>query len=124
MADNHKTPKINALDIMALSPQQCIRLVNVLEQVLNSRKHVRMHLGEEVTVPGTLSKALKLPELIKKMVRYKNTNFEPYHGQLEGIWISLSEDTRTQVLGNLGVYDVENMAWDDPRSNRKSALLD
>jgi hypothetical protein len=110
------------MDIQTLNADQCIALIAKLEQVLDARQHKRIHLGEEITVSGSLSKALKLSELQRKLQRYKNTDYASYKDQLEKIWLSLSNDTRQHVLELLHWYDYHDLDWDDPRSNRKPNL--
>lgn len=110
------------MDIEHLQIESLRQLIASLIEVLDSRVHKKVHLGEEVLVKGSLSRALHLPETSRKL------NSPRMDKQLQGkdelimVWETLSMPTRQAVFEQLGWYDPSELDWDDPRSNRKPPL--
>ncbi len=107
------------MDIESLNIENARTLVSAIEDTLDSRTHKRDHLGEEIIVKGSLSKALKIPELKRTLSR---TNIETQQkgiDQLSTLWATLSEATRQSALDKAGLYDPTELNWDDLRSNRR-----
>ncbi len=100
------------------------KLTETLIAVLNKRKHTRLVLGHEVTVDGSLSKALKLPELLKQLKSKQELKRQAAYDRLHMIWSTLSDETKHQTLDELGWYSPSDLAWDDPRSNRNPVIPD
>jgi hypothetical protein len=97
--------------------------LNALIHTLNQRQHTRVVLGKEVTVEGSLSKALKLPELLKQIESIQVIKRDKARQRFFEIWPTFSSETRQQTLDYCGWYDVNNLAWDDPRSNKLSTII-
>ncbi len=104
-------------DIQNLEESHLLRLAEALQQVLNSRTHKHTHLGEEIIVEGSLSKALKLPEIIKFLESNENKRHQA-RARLDDIWWTLSETTRQRAMELAEIYEPDKLDWDDPRSNR------
>lgn len=107
------------MDVHSLNIDTARALVNALEQVLDSRTHKREHLGEEIIVKGSLSKALKIPEL-KRTLSRKNIEIQQQGmDDLLVLWSTLSEQTKQSSLNIAGLYEPKQLHWDDLRSNRR-----
>ena len=111
------------LDISQLNIEATRVFAQALEGVLDSRTHKRNYLGDEVIVKGSLSKALKLPEIIHKLQRNNESAQQQAQEQLEILWLTLSEETKTSVLEKAGWYQTDDLTWDDPRSNRHPKIV-
>ncbi len=95
-----------------------------LEVILERRTRVKVILGEERVVPGTLGKAIKLPSIIARL-ESRSSNVRN-RGLLEfrQLWDTLSAQTTREVLDAIGWYDPAKLDWEDPRSNRRPDLSD
>lgn len=114
---------ITPTDISQASHDEIAILLELSIGVLNKRTHKRIVLGEEITVPGSLSVALNLPTLLSRMKsRHKNRQTDARNKFID-IWPSLSDETRSQVLNQINWYESNKLPWDDPRSNRKFTHL-
>ena len=102
--------------------EQRICCAQAIEAALNRRRHHHIIMGENVVVQGSLAKALKLPELIKKLRSPQAIKRDLAAEQLESIWQSLSQATQEHVKQELNWYDPKDLTWDDPRSNRNPTL--
>lgn len=112
------------MHISHVDTQHYPKLVDALIHVLNQRRHTRVVLGEEVIVEGSLSKALKLPELLKQLRSKQEKRRLVAEERFCVIWETLSEDTKQQALDHIGWYAPNELNWDDPRSNRKPSISD
>ncbi len=110
------------MDIEKLNRSQLAACLTALIHVLNQRKHVRVIMGKEVLVEGSLSKALKLPELLKQINSVHRAKQDKAILQFIEIWPTLSETTRELSINALGWYEPNDLEWDDPRSNKKTRL--
>ena len=110
------------IDFEQLNDEQLLELCTQLQSVLDARLHKRQHLGEEVLVKGSLSKALKLPELIKKLSSKRPVSRQQARDAFDVLWFSLSEDTKNKTLLAFGAYDPKALDWEDPRSNKKPII--
>ena len=102
-----------ALEIETLSDEAALCLAETLETVLNARTHKHNHLGEKVVVKGSLSKALKLPEIIKQLNSTKIKR-EQAKERLSGVWYSLSSNTSGRALKVASLYHPEELNWEAP----------
>ena len=107
------------MDIYSLNIETARTLVNALEDVLDSRTHKRDHLGEEIIVKGSLSKALKIPELKRTLSRSNDALQKQGLEQLSTLWTTLSDSTKQATLDKSGLYEPNELNWDDSRSNRR-----
>lgn len=107
------------MDITALDLDALRKLADAITEVLDSRLHRRVHMGEEILVKGSLSRALHLPELRKKLYSHQTSRQQVGKDELIQLWQTLSDNTRQSVLERLHWYEPEKLDWDDPRSNRK-----
>ena len=107
------------MDIHSLNIETARVLLNALEYVLDSRTHKRDHLGEEIIVKGSLSKALKVPELKRTLSRSNETTQKQGIDQLSTLWLTLSDTTQQAALDKAELYDPKKLNWDDLRSNRR-----
>ncbi|NRB42690.1 MAG: hypothetical protein HRU20_30180 [Pseudomonadales bacterium] len=108
-------------DIESLDDANLLLIGEALQMVLDARTHKHNHLGEEVIVKGSLSKALKLPELIKHLSSTTKKR-ESARERLSEIWYTLSSATCERSLKLAGVYEPRELSWEDPRSNRHPSL--
>lgn len=106
------------MDLSILNEEQLLSCATTLETVLNRRTHRRIIMGEDVIVSGSLSKALKLPQLILQLQSPQTRKKQQASEQLQTIWQTLSESTQLAVQQELNWYDPKALDWDDPRSNR------
>ncbi len=112
-----------SLDIAALDPAVALDIATAIEAVLNARTHKHSNvLGEDVLVQGTLSKALKLPQLITSLSNRAGVKQQSAQERLADIWITLSESTRIKSLERCEIYDPGVLDWEDPRSNRRPLI--
>jgi hypothetical protein len=90
--------------------------------VLDSRTHKRVYLGDEITVKGSLSKALKLPEIIRAL-QSPHLSARPVHKMP---WQNYGQPCRPLHRNtrwkNLTGTNPKSLSWDDPRSNRRPPL--
>lgn len=114
---------IEQLDIDALDIEALRELLVAVIAVLDSRMHKRKHLGEEILVKGSLSQALHLPDLQKRLNAVNEEKQNRAREDLASVWQSLSTATRQAVIEQLGWYDPHELDWDDPRSNRRPVNL-
>lgn len=105
------------IDIESLDDQTALCLTQALESVLDARTHKHNHLGQEIVVKGSLSKALNLPEIIKHLSSSQNKRLQA-KDRLDEVWSSLSSNTCQRALEVAGLYQPQGLDWDDPRSNR------
>jgi hypothetical protein len=110
------------IDIHTLNKEAQLMLVEGLTKVLDSRTHKRVVMGDEITVKGSLSKALKLPNVCAMLNSSHTQRQENGHQQLAEIWSTLSPSTKERTLALLGWYEPKDLPWDDPRSNRKPQI--
>ncbi|HEY9033850.1 MAG TPA: hypothetical protein VIN71_07935 [Pseudomonadales bacterium] len=108
---------IEQLDMTALA-----ELAVAITAVLDSRTHRRKYLGEEILVKGSLSKALHLPDIQRRLQSSREEKRQQGRDELARLWQSLSPATRDAVITQLGWYDPHQLDWDDPRSNRRPVL--
>lgn len=101
-----------------------LKAATALDKVLRARRHKKVHLGEEVWVQGKLSDALGLPKIIRQL----NSNVAQRREQgliaFQELWPTLSETSRKKVEKDIGWYEVDELDWDDKRSNRRVNLDD
>ena len=109
--------------IDALDANSALQLAEALESVLDKRTHKHNHLGDEIVVKGSLSKALKLPDLIKHLASTEKKRLLAKE-RLSEIWYSLSANTRAKAFDAAGLYEPKALDWDDPRSNRKPIITE
>ena len=107
------------MDFYALDIETVRQIAAALEQTLDERTHKRDYLGEAIIVKGSLSKALKLPEIKRTLARQSHDLQQQGIDQLTTLWLTLSEPTRKNTLNRAGLYEPEELSWDDPRSNRR-----
>lgn len=96
-----------------------IELLDGIEQVLDNRMHKRKVMGEDVLVKGSLSKALRIPEIRRKLASRNSTRQHKGTLALAELWATLSPVTQQSVLALISWYDPSTLEWDDPRSNRR-----
>ncbi len=101
-----------------------LQAAQALSSVLRKRKHRRVYLGEEIWVSGQLGEALHLPKIINRLSSKARTHRAQGLVDFQGLWITLSSSTQTQTLEHIGWYDVNELDWEDRRSNRKPSLND
>ena len=114
---------MNIFDLDLLDEISLLRLAEALQLVLNARTHKHTHLGEEIIVKGSLSKALKLPEIIKHLDASESKRIKA-RAKLDDVWWSLSDNTRQRALEAAEIYQPNDLDWDDPRSNRYHNFVD
>lgn len=107
------------MDISSLDIESLRELAGAIHAVLDSRLHRRVHLGEEILVKGSLSRALHLPEIRKRLNAVNEARQQQAVNELTRLWQTLSETTRQTVIERLEWYEPDQLDWDDPRSNRK-----
>lgn len=112
------------MNIKKLSHDEVVICLTALIHVLNKRQHTRLVMGKEIVVGGSLSKALKLPDLLKQITSTQSNKRDLARQRFFDIWPTFSSDTRQQTLDHCGWYEVSELSWDDPRSNRQSNLAD
>ncbi|CAA0119404.1 Uncharacterised protein [BD1-7 clade bacterium] len=106
------------IDISSLDAETTHQIAISLQDVLNERTHRKQHLGAEVIVAGSLSKALNLPLLISHLAGKSGAKHLAATEKLAEIWVTLSPLTQQKVLSRCNIYNPEEMDWEDPRSNR------
>lgn len=107
------------MDISTLDIESVRKLTDTLIKVLDSRLHRRVHMGETIWVKGSLSQALKLPDIRRRLHMQSEARQQQAKNSLNHVWHSLSDTTRDNVLKELEWYAPEHLDWDDPRSNRR-----
>lgn len=112
------------LTIEALSNAAAIMLAEAIVRVLDSRLHKRIHLGEEILVKGSLSKALKLDQTLSLLNSSHTERRQRGLHQLAELWQTLSQSTKLRCFSLLNWYEPHDLPWDDPRSNRKPHIED
>ncbi len=110
------------IDIRAFNVDAVRQLAQALQQVLDSRTHKRVYLGDEITVKGSLSKALKLPDIIRALDSPQHERQNKAQDALAELWATLSPNTQQHTLEKLNWYEPKDLNWEDPRSNRRPAL--
>ena len=90
-----------------------------LEVILARRTHIRVILGEERRVSGSLGKAVNLPEIRKRLESRSSKLRDQGLGEFRALWDTLSLATCNSVLEAIGWYDPGDLQWDDKRSNRR-----
>lgn len=95
------------------------KLADALIAVLDSRLHRRVHMGETIWVKGSLSQALQLPEIRRRLHLTSESRQQQAKESFNHVWHTLSDTTRDNVLKKLEWYEPEALPWDDPRSNRR-----
>lgn len=106
------------IDITALDDANMLQLCDALIRVLDARVHRRIHLGKEVFVKGTLSNALKLPQLHAQLQTKQAKRRDAAKEAFAAIWQTLSEKTQIKTFDCVNWHDPKTLPWDDPRSNR------
>lgn len=95
-----------------------------LKTVLSRRTHRKKYLGEEVLLPSTLGEAVNLPKITAALqgrgINQRQKGLEDF----QSLWPTMSEDTRNRVLSMIGWYEVEDLEWDDRRSNKRPKIKD
>jgi len=104
--------------IETLHHSLAIELVDSLKDVLDSRLHKRVYLGEEFLVKGSLSRALKIDSIKRLLNSPSIIRQEKGLEMLSLLWSTLSQATKERTLSRLGWYEPKHLKWDDPRSNR------
>ncbi|PVY78851.1 hypothetical protein C8D92_10154 [Tamilnaduibacter salinus] len=112
------------MDSVEFSETNAIEAARALSDILARRTHRRKVMGQEVVVPGQLGEALRLPEIINRLQSPRAQRREAGLDAFEGLWATLSHNTRNQVLEAIGWYDPRLLDWDDPRSNRRPPVAD
>lgn len=110
------------IDIRAFNVDAVRQLAQALQQVLDSRTHKRVYLGDEIMVKGSLSKALKLPEIIRTLNSPHLERQSKAQDALAELWATLSAQTQEHTLEKLNWYEPKALSWEDPRSNRRPVL--
>ena len=111
------------IDISSLPLPELRELAQAIVDVLDSRTHKRIHLGDPVTVKGSLSKALKLPDIQRRLDSTHSDRQLSGKNMLAELWETLSPETQAKTLNQLDWYDPKSLSWDDPRSNRYPDLI-
>ncbi len=110
------------IDIRAFNVEAVRQLAQALQQVLDSRTHKRIYLGDEIRVKGSLSKALKLPEIIRTLNSPHHERQIKAQDAIAELWATLSPSTQEHTLEKLNWYEPNALDWEDPRSNRRPSL--
>ena len=109
-------------DIDQLDDAGLLNLANALLFVLDARTHKHNHLGQEIIVKGSLSKALKLPDIISQLASTTKKR-ESARDRFVDIWYTLSSLTCDRAMEKAGIYQPKDLDWDDPRSNRHPNVI-
>lgn len=98
------------------------RAAHALDVILARRTRVKVVLGEERVVPGTLGEAIKLPAIIARLDSRSSTSRSRGLEDFRQLWDTLSVQTTREVLKEIGWYEPAELDWEDPRSNRRPDL--
>ncbi len=93
-----------------------------LAAILERRTRVKVILGEERVVPGTLGKVIRLPSIIARLESRVSTTRARGLEDFRQLWDTLSVQTTREVLNAIGWYEPHELDWEDPRSNRRPDL--
>lgn len=112
------------VDIENLDEATVLKLSEALLYVLDSRLHKHTRLGKEVMVKGSLSQALKLPQLIKDLGSHR-TKREAAQERFAEIWPTLSMNTRKRSLEQAQFFEPKDLnpeesSEQDPESTSQS----
>ncbi len=94
----------------------------LLKEVLQRRTHIKKSLGKTYLLKGTLVAALKLPQMEDQLHSKSGPRRNKGLAAFQGLWNTLSTETRKAVLTQMGWYEPSELPWDDPRSNRRPTL--
>ncbi|MCK5880900.1 MAG: hypothetical protein KAG18_03430, partial [Sinobacterium sp.] len=108
----------------SLPPEHAIICLESLIKVLDQRRHTRVVMGKEIIVGGTLSKALKLPELLKQTRSIQSAKREQALERFVDIWPTFSAKTRQLSLAKCDWYNPEDDEDDEPSSFDKDYYSD
>ncbi len=101
-----------------------LEAADALRIVLERRTHRRKYLGEEIFLPSKLGDAVNLPKITSLLKGRGLNQREKGLNDFQDLWPTLSESTRNTVLEMIGWYRLEDLEWDDIRSNRRPKLKD
>ncbi|MGP4845667.1 hypothetical protein ACTXGQ_16135 [Marinobacter sp. 1Y8] len=101
-----------------------IEAAEALQRTLASRTHRKKVMGHEVTLPGQLGEALRLPAILAKLKSKQARRREDGLEDFQSLWPTLSPATLEKVLGEMDWYDPRQLDWDDKRSNKRPPLPD
>lgn len=99
--------------------ETALAAAEALQLVLERRTHQRKHLGQMVTVAGSLGAALNVPNIIAKLNSKVVSRRSKGLDEFADLWMTLSVATQEKVLEQIDWYDPKQLDWEDKRSNRK-----
>ncbi|MAV26043.1 MAG: hypothetical protein CMQ05_07975 [Gammaproteobacteria bacterium] len=99
-----------------------LRAADALKVILQNRTRVKVILGEERVVPGTLGEVIRLPTILARLQGRSRVARDAALAEFRTLWSTLSEKTTSEVLLTIGWYDPTELDWEDPRSNRRPDL--
>lgn len=99
--------------------QNALLAAVALKTIFARRTHVRVILGEERRIPGTLGNAVNLPGITRHLESAVSKRREQGLREFRALWDTLSAATCKSVLDAIGWYDPLDLDWDDKRSNRR-----
>ena len=95
-----------------------------LAKIFARRTHIKVILGEERRVAGTLGQAVNLPGMTAGLEHRSQAQRERALADFRALWNTLSASTCNTVLEDIGWYDPKKLDWEDVRSNRRPDVLD
>ena len=101
------------------STESALLAAVALATIFARRTHIRVILGEERRVSGSLGKAVNLPGITSLLEHRSPKQRERGLGEFRALWDTLSAASRNSVLEAIGWYDPVKLEWDDIRSNRR-----
>ena len=112
----------SSIDTDAFDVALALKVANALKVILENRTRVKVILGEERVVPGTLGEVIRLPTIMTRLESRSRLARDDALLEFQMLWSTLSEKTTAEVLDAIGWYDPNDLDWEDPRSNRHPNL--
>ena len=112
----------SSIDTDAFDVALALKVANALKVILENRTRVKVILGEERVVPGTLGDVVRLPSILTRLEGRSRLARDDALLEFQTLWSTLSEKTTAEVLDAIGWYDPNDLDWEDPRSNRHPDL--